>query len=122
MSQLSLNAGDTISIKSGTYTGATFINLNNVTVVPATGGVIFNGSIVIGNDNTVTFDGTVLPGVTYGFTFENWIPVAGYGSAFEPYAPAWNAPDVGKTQNCTIKGIALLDTGGRPGDKFIDHL
>lgn len=111
MNGLHLAAGDTISIATGTYDGATFTNLNNVTIIPAAGGVIFNGPIAIGNDISVIFDGTVLTGANYpyGFTFSNFS--IGYG-AFEPASAAWNSPSYGNTQNCIIKGIQVLDTGG----------
>jgi len=109
MSSLSLVSGDTISITTGTYGAGTFINLNNITVIPATGGVTFTGSVNIGNDSSVSFDGTVLPGVTYGYTFST--KNAGSG-AFYPYSTAYNTPSVGDTINCSIKGVQLLNTGG----------
>jgi len=100
MSSLSLVPGDTIAITSGTYNGATFIHLNNVTIVPKTGGVTFHGPVGIGDDVSVVFDGTVLPGVMYGYTFSGAVSAAFASVVF------------GNTVNCTIKGVQAINTGG----------
>ena len=101
MGSLSLVAGDTIAINTGTYSGATFTHLNNVTIVPGTGGVNFTAPVGISDDSAVTWDGTVLPGVTYGFTFANF-----------PVGNSCFASIGANNLNCTIKGVRAIDTGG----------
>ncbi len=49
MGSLSLVSGDVLSITTGTYSGGTFTNLSGITIVPATGGVIFTGTIYLGS-------------------------------------------------------------------------
>lgn len=99
-----LESGDTIQIPKGTYPGGTFTHLKGITIVPDEGGVTFNGPISIGDDNGVVFDGTVLSGVTYGFTFSN------FSQGFAAFQPTQEA--IGNMQNCAIKGVQVLDTGG----------
>jgi len=101
MSTLSLNSGDTLQIKTGTYGGTIkFKNLTGITIVPATGGVTFTAGVTIGGNNNVTFDGTVLSGVTYGYTFTGTTSAAFNAS---------NAP--ANDQNVTIKGVLASAVG-----------
>ncbi len=100
MSQIGVSSGDTVIIKTGTYGGTIkFKNLTGLTIVPATGGVTITNTVTIGADINVTFDGTVLSGVTYGFT------CTGTHSVFTDSS---TSPNV---QNITIKGF-LFDHCG----------
>lgn len=99
-----LEEGDKLMIAKGTYDGGTFTHLKNITIVPEEGGVSFKGPIGISDDESVVFDGTVLPGVSYGFTFSN------FSQSYPAFEPAEGCK--GNIQNCAIKGVQLLDTGG----------
>ena len=64
------HAGDVVCVKAGTYSGGTFANLSNVTILPA-GPITFTGTIGIQNNKGLTIDGTFVPGATYGFNVPN---------------------------------------------------
>lgn len=103
---LDVAEGDTLTIAKGTYEEATFVHLHHITIVPAKGGVTFNGSIVIGDDSNVTFDGTVLSGENspYGFVFLRSLAFTAGNNL--------NPPVVGNVQNCTVKGIWCKNNAG----------
>src|SRR5579871_4359058 len=65
-----LSSGDVLAIAPGTYSGATFSNLNGITIINNGGIVTFTGtvSLDVGLVN-VTISGTGASGVTYGFQF-----------------------------------------------------
>lgn len=69
-SMAGLSAGDTIAITSGTYSSASFTNLNHVTIINSGGIVTFSGQVNIGPWSYVGMDGTG-GGLTYGFQFTN---------------------------------------------------
>jgi hypothetical protein len=67
-----LSAGDVIAITPGTYSKATFSNLNDVTIINNGGIVKFTGTVSLDvNLVNVTISGTGLAGTTYGFQFSN---------------------------------------------------
>lgn len=69
-SMAGLSAGDTLAIKGGTYSSASFTNLNHVTIINSGGAVTFTGQVNIGPWSYVNMDGTG-DGLTYGFKFTN---------------------------------------------------
>ena len=69
-SMAGLNAGDTIAIKSGTYSSGSFTNLNHVTITNSGGLVTFTGQVSIGPWSYVNMDGNG-NGLNYGFQFTN---------------------------------------------------
>lgn len=102
-----LEEGDTIVIAKGTYSGGTFTNLKNVTIVPEAPGVTFTGAITINHNEKVTFDGlypvasddddalkansSTKRKPVYGYTFSGF-----NGYAFHP---------LGNNTDLTIKGL-----------------
>ena len=104
---LDIAEGDTLILAKGTYSGGVFVHLRDVTIIPAEGGVVFKGPIMIGDDTKVTFDGTVLSGENhpYGFVF------SGVGMAFMP-ATNLSPRVVGNTKNVTVKGIWCQNNAG----------
>jgi hypothetical protein len=49
-SMAGLAAGDTLALVAGTYTGATFTNLNNITILSNTSRVTFTGNVTLGSN------------------------------------------------------------------------
>ena len=65
-----LNPGDVLAIAPGSYSSATFANLNNITIINNGGVVAFTGEMALGSGlSYVTISGTGAAGVTYGFQF-----------------------------------------------------
>jgi len=101
MSTLGLSSGDTVIIKTGSYGGTLkFKNLTGITIVPQTGGVTFTAGVTLGGNINLTFDGTVLSGVTYGYTFTGTTSAAFLAST-----------STFGDQNITIKGVLASDVG-----------
>ncbi len=78
-----LNAGDVLAIAPGTYSGATFANLTNITIVNNGGLVTFTGAWSLNAVKNLTISGTGASGITYGFAFAgitgDVFPLVGYG-------------------------------------------
>src|SRR5579871_2074781 len=65
-----LSSGDVLAIAPGTYSGATFSNLNGITIVNNGGVVTFTGRVTLGSSLVnVVISGTGASGTTYGFQF-----------------------------------------------------
>ncbi|HLK27287.1 MAG TPA: choice-of-anchor Q domain-containing protein [Puia sp.] len=65
-----LSSGDVLAIAPGTYSGATFSNLNNISIVNNGGVVTFTGRVTLGSSLVnVVISGTGASGTTYGFQF-----------------------------------------------------
>lgn len=117
-----LKKGDTLLITKGTYSGGTFSNLHDITIVPEDKAVTFTGPIIIGHDNKVTFDGlspdkpvnpNIDPGSEskslYGFTFSGFD-----GTAFVPSGNNQNVTIQGalfSNIKCVIEGAAPTENG-----------
>jgi len=121
-SMKSMEEGDMVIIKHGTYAGGSISNLTNVTIVPEAPGVTFNGPIHIGKNKKVTIDGTTLAPATdgdtpatpedtpkdahsreivYGYTFT--------GFDGHSFLPTWNNTDL------TLKGMWFKNTSAVDG-------
>jgi Protein of unknown function (DUF1533) len=70
-SMTGLSVGDILMIKKGTYSGATFSNIHDVTIInDTTGTVTFTGQFVIGSSiYNLTIFGNGYSGAFYGFQF-----------------------------------------------------
>ena len=84
-----LNPGDVIAIKPGTYTGATFVKLNGITITNNGGAVIFNGQVTFNSLQSCTFD---------GFQFKNCPSIA----------IRWD----GNSRRCVEKNIYFYNVAG----------
>ncbi len=115
-----LEAGDTVIIAKGAYSGGTFTNLNGITIVPEAKAVVFNGPVTIGHDNKITFDGlspdkpqnpnqATDKSSLYGYTFSGF-----NGRGFVP---------IGNNQNVTIQGVWFDNISGavEAGGKIITY-
>lgn len=94
-------SNEVVCVKAGTYSGGTFANLSGVKIVPL-GPITFTGGIGIHSNHGLTIDGTVLAGVTYGFTFN------GSFTAFDPGTT--------NNQDLTIRGALFEGATAVAGD------
>ncbi len=88
-----LNPGDTLAITAGQYTGATFNNLNGITITNNGSAVVFNGKVMLN---------TLVGCVFSGFQFRNV-----NGTSIR-----W----VGNSRRCTEKNISFMYCSGIAND------
>jgi Secretion system C-terminal sorting domain/PKD domain len=88
-----LNPGDTLAITAGQYTGATFNNLNGITITNNGSAVVFNGKVMLN---------TLVGCVFAGFQFRNV-----NGTSIR-----W----VGNSRRCTEKNISFMYCSGIAND------
>ena len=66
-SMTGLSSGDRLLITPGTYSGANFSNLTNITILNNNGLVTFTGGWTFTNNKNITVSGTGSSTITYGF-------------------------------------------------------
>ena len=67
-----LQAGDVLAIAPGTYTGAEFSNLNNVSIINNGALVVFNGTVSLSALKNTIISGTGAKNIFYGIQFSSF--------------------------------------------------